>query len=104
MRKLVVSLCLAAPLLAQAQTYITPEGAGGAIMTEQSRTAIIRQFGEDPDVRSQREAYEAQLKQREADRQRQYREQDQQLQQRLDERKSAFYCAAPEHQNEAGCR
>jgi len=104
MYKFALSLCLVMPTLVQAQTYVTPEGSGGGVLPDQSRAAILRQFADDPDVRAQREAYEAQKRNRELERQRRWQEQDQQNLRSEDRQRSQFYCATPAHQNEPDCR
>lgn len=105
MQKLALSLCLAMPLCVHAQTTITPSGAGDTTVQGASRTAIIRQFGgEESDVRSQRDTYEAKQRDRELDRQRRYREQDEQIQQAKDRQTSRFYCSSPAHQSDPECR
>ena len=97
-------LCLVMPTVVLAQGYVTPDASGGAVMSAPSREAILRQFGEDPDVRAQREAYEAQKRERELERQRLWREQDQQSQRQEKKQRSQFYCAVPAHQDEPECR
>jgi len=92
------------PALASAQGTVTPGLSGGTVPPGASRSAILRQFADDPDVRAQREAYENKKVERETERQQRWREQDEQTRREQDRQTSRFYCAAPAHRDEAECR